>query len=141
MLDEPLIELVNEPISIDETMQRVQHSGCGAFVVFSGTVRDEHHGRAVERLEYSAYEPMAHAKMVEIAETAAKQWPLQKCAMIHRLGTLEIGEMSILIVLALPHRKESFAALQYCIDRFKEIVPIWKKEYFTDGEAVWVEGS
>lgn len=122
-------------------MRRVEDPGCGAFVVFSGTVRDEHHGKQVDRLEYSAYAPMARAKMLEIAETARERWPLRKVAIIHRLGTLEIGEMSILIILALPHRKEGFAALEYCIDRFKEIVPIWKKEHFTDGEAVWVEGS
>ena len=138
---EPLIELVHEPISIDEVVGRVTDPGCGAFVVFSGNVRNEHYGKEVLRLDYSAYEEMALTKIREIADAAAEQGPIQKCAIIHRLGTLEIGEASIVIVLALPHRKESFAALQFCIDRFKEIVPIWKKEHFADGEAVWVEGS
>lgn len=136
-----IIELTEQTLTVDATVARLADPGCGAFVTFIGTVRNEHHGRAVERLDYTAYAPMAELEMRKIAHELASRWPIRQLAILHRLGRLEIGEASIVIVLALPHRKESFEALQFAIDRFKETVPIWKKEHFTDGDVQWVEGS
>ncbi len=135
------IELTKTPITSDPLAARVADSGAGATVSFLGTVRDEHHGRAVDRLEYDAYGSMAQSEMRKIAETIRERWSVKRVVMVHRLGMLEIGEVSIGIALSLPHRVEAFDALRYAIDTFKETVPIWKREYFRDGESIWVEGS
>ena len=79
--------------------------------------------------------------MMRIAQTVQERWSVEKAAIVHRLGTLEIGEASIVVAFSLPHRKEAFEALRFAVDKFKETVPIWKKEYFADGEAEWVHGS
>ena len=135
------IELTREVIEAGTLAARVADPGCGATVEFLGTVRDEHHGRAVDRLDYDAYGPMAEKEMRRIAEELLRRWPVRRACIVHRLGTLEIGEASIGIALSLPHRADAFDALRFAIDRFKETVPIWKREHFSDGEAVWVEGS
>ena len=136
-----IVELVREPLDTTAWVERVASADCGAILTFAGVVRDHHDGRGVLRLEYTAYEPMAVAKMNEIATTVRERWPVRHVAVVHRLGQLAIGETSIFIALSLAHRREGFEALRYVIDTFKEIVPIWKKEFFDDGEAKWVEGS
>lgn len=136
-----IIELVREPIDVAARHREIADAGCGAVLDFLGVVRDQHYGRDVLRLEYTAYEEMALAEMRKIGEELEKRWPVRRTCIVHRLGTLEIGEASILIAIALPHRKDGFDALRYAIDTFKETVPIWKKEFFADGEATWVEGS
>lgn len=135
------IELIEGAIDIPATLAKAASPDCGALVTFLGTVRNEHYGRAVRYLEYSAYAPMALAKMDQIASELTSRWPITHVAMVHRLGRLEIGEASILIALSLPHRREGFDALRHAIDTFKQAVPIWKKEHFEDGTAIWVEGS
>ena len=113
-------------------------AGAGAVVLFSGVVRDNTGGRRVKFLEYEAHVPMAVSKMREIVATMRLRWPdLTRIAMIHRIGRLEIGESSVMIAVSSPHRRQAFEAGQFAIDTLKETVPVWKKEYFEDGE-MWV---
>ncbi|MDE3153599.1 MAG: molybdenum cofactor biosynthesis protein MoaE [Acidobacteriota bacterium] len=112
----------------------------GAIVTFLGTVRNHNLGRAVQYLEYEAYEPLALRAFERIAAEAADRWPSVRLALHHRVGRLEIGEASIAIVTASPHRAEAFGACRYAIERVKQIAPIWKKEHF-DGGDVWIEGA
>ena len=135
------MQLTEQPIAVAELTSAVSSPSCGAIVTFIGAVRDNHDGKTVARLEYSSYAPMALREMEKIVRTIRQEWAVERVSMVHRLGSLEIGDVSIAILLALAHREEGFAALQYAIDTFKETVPIWKKEYFTDGQVSWVEGS
>jgi MoaE-MoaD fusion protein len=133
-----LIELTEAPLSEPALMAAVEDGGAGAIVLFSGVVRDQTGGRRVKFLEYEAHAPMAVAKMREIAATARARFPgIRKLALVHRIGRLEIGESSVLIAVSTAHRGEAFEACRFAIDTLKETVPIWKKEYFEDGE-VWV---
>ena len=112
----------------------------GAVVVFEGIVRDNLRGRKTRYLEYEAYEPMAIRKMEEIGRETREKFAIDHVGMIHRLGRLEIGEVSVAIIVTAAHRHAAFEACHYAIDRLKQIVPIWKKEVFEDGE-VWAEGE
>jgi molybdopterin synthase catalytic subunit len=112
----------------------------GALCLFVGVVRNENGGRRVRHLEYEAYEEMALPLMQRIASEAAARWPVTDLRVVHRLGRLEIGEPSVAVAVASPHRAEAFAACRYVIDAVKAQVPIWKKEYYEDG-AAWLEGS
>lgn len=115
--------------------------GCdGALVTFQGAVRNNTRGRATLRLEYECYEGMAIRKMAEIGRAIAKEFAISRIAMVHRLGTMEIGEASVIVVAVSPHRKPAFDAALDGINRLKKLVPVWKKEFFEDGE-VWVEGE
>jgi molybdopterin synthase catalytic subunit len=139
---EPIeVVLTREPIDPSALARRVADGATGATAIFLGTVRDEHRGRPVLRLDYEAYAPMALREMRRIAAELRERFPVRRAAIVHRLGTLEIGEASICIALSLPHRADSFAALRFAIDTFKDQVPIWKREHFADGESLWVEGS
>ena len=112
----------------------------GAVCLFVGVVRNENGGRRVRYLEYEAYEEMALPLMRQIAEEAAARWPVTDVRVVHRLGRLEIGEPSVAVAVASPHRAEAFEACRYVIDTVKAKVPIWKKEFYQDGDA-WLEGS
>ena len=112
----------------------------GAVCLFVGVVRHENGGRRVRYLEYEAYEEMALPLMRQIAEEAAARWPVTDVRVVHRLGRLEIGEPSVAVAVASPHRAEAFEACRYVIDAVKAKVPIWKKEFYEDG-AVWLEGQ
>jgi molybdopterin synthase catalytic subunit len=112
----------------------------GAVVVFEGIVRNHSRGRKTLYLEYEAYEPMALRKMQELGEETRLKFPIDRIGMIHRLGRLEIGETSVAIFVTSAHRRAAFEACRHAIDRLKQIVPIWKKEYFEDG-GVWAEGE
>jgi molybdopterin synthase catalytic subunit len=129
--------LVREPIDL-AGLQAVAPQD-GALALFVGVVRDENEGRRVLHLEYEAYEEMALPLMREIAEEAARLWPVTEVRLVHRLGRLEIGEASVAVAVASPHRAEAFAACRHVIDTLKATVPIWKKEFTADG-AVWIEG-
>jgi len=132
------IQVTTEPLSERAAMEAVSDPAAGAVVLFSGVVRDQTGGRRVKFLEYEAHAPMAEAKMREIAATAHQRWPdVTRIAMIHRIGRLEIGESSVMIAVSSPHRRQAFEAGQFAIDTLKETVPVWKKEYFDDGE-IWV---
>lgn len=110
----------------------------GAVATFVGHVRNHHSGRAVVRLEYSAYEPMAEAACAAIVEEAERRWPVA-VALAHRLGTLEIGEAAVAIAAAGRHRDEAFAACRWVIEEVKRRVPIWKREHYGDGSVAWVD--
>jgi molybdopterin synthase catalytic subunit len=137
-----MIALISEPIDLTSAYTYLQTGQAGAVNFFLGTVRDNTDtpaapARPVARLEYEAYDRMAISEMQKIVDEAARRWPILRAVVIHRKGTLQIGDMAVLIGVATPHRAESFAACQYIIDTIKQTVPIWKKEIFTDGE-VWV---
>ncbi|MEM8526169.1 MAG: molybdenum cofactor biosynthesis protein MoaE [Bacteroidota bacterium] len=134
MLD---IQLKTTPLNIEECYQNVAASDAGGIDLFVGTVRDQTKGRKVLRLEFEAYEPMAISEMRKIAERAADRWKVKNISIHHRIGTLQIGEIAVIIAVATAHRKAAFEACQFAIDTLKETVPIWKKEIFEDGE-VWV---
>ena len=129
-----MILLVREPVDV-AALQGVA-SRDGALCLFLGVVRDENEGRRVLRLEYEAYEDMALPLMEEIAAEARRQFGAGEVRIVHRLGRLEIGEVSVAVAAASPHRAEAFAACRYAIDTLKARVPIWKKEFYADG-AVW----
>ena len=136
----PVCRLTREPINTQTLVRELQRGEDGAVVVFEGVVRNHSKGRTTRFLEYEAYEPMALEKMREIADELSRQFPIDHIAMVHRLGRLEIGEASVVIVVTSEHRKAAFEACKEAIDRLKRLVPIWKKEYFADG-FVWVEGE
>ncbi len=117
----------------------VAHPGAGAICTFTGVVRDNSRGQKVQRLEYEAYAGMAEKQMREIAAEIGERWPEARVAMAHRTGPLEIGEASVVVSVSCPHRAEAIAACKHGIDRLKESVPIWKKE-FAEGGAAWIEG-
>lgn len=135
-----LVELVAEPIRAAELVAAVKSAGDGAVVVFDGIVRNHSQGRATLHLEYEAYRPMALAQMHAIAAEMRRRFAIDRVALVHRLGRLEIGESSVLIAVSAPHRAAAFDACRFAIEALKRSVPIWKKEYFADGE-VWVEGA
>lgn len=134
-----MIELLHEPLSTARCLDAVRQAGSGGIVTFVGCVRDVSEGKRVRYLEYEAYEPMAIEKLEQVIREAGERWPVKAMAIQHRLGRLQIGEDAVVIAVSCPHRAEAFAACHYAIDRLKEIVPIWKKEYGEGGE-VWVGG-
>lgn len=135
-----VVEIVRTPIDARALAARLLCGEDGAAVTFEGVTRNHSGGRATRYLEYEAYEPMALTQMRAIVGEIKERWPVDRVGIVHRLGRLEIGETSVAIVVTSAHRKPAFEACHYAIDRLKKIVPIWKKEYFTDGE-VWVEGD
>lgn len=129
--------LTDEPIDPQALVASVMRRSDGAYVLFEGVVRDHHEGKAVESIFYDAYRPMAEKEIDSIVREVQAQFPDVALAVVHRLGHLVVGDASIAIVAASPHRAESFAACRLVIDRIKETVPIWKKERGPDGEE-WV---
>ena len=129
--------LTTDPIDPRALVDKVLRKSDGAYVLFEGVVRNHHEGKAVESIVYEAYEPMAEKEMERIVREIEAQFPDVALAVVHRLGHLVVGDSSIAIVAASPHRAEAFAACRMMIDRIKETVPIWKKERGPDGEE-WV---
>ncbi len=138
----PLVAVTPEPLDLPALMAEVARSASadGAITSFVGLVRDHNQGRRVSFLEYEAYEPLAVRALNLIIEESRATWPGARLGVHHRTGRLEIGEASIIIVAASPHRGEAFAACRYMIERVKQIVPIWKHEHFEGGD-VWLEGA
>lgn len=129
-----LFEITREKLSADDIMVRLADPAIGVVAVFVGVVRGDTNGREVRYLEYEAYPEMAEAMLRQIGEEIQARWKtIQKVAIVHRVGHLEVGEVSVVIALSAAHRPEVFEALRYAIDRLKEIVPIWKKEVWSDG--------
>ncbi len=123
-----------------ELVGLVRRDGSGAIAVFYGVVRNNSDGRAVERIEYEAHEPMALKKMREVAGETRRRFPaVTEIGIWHRIGLLEVGETSLLVALSSAHRQEAFEACHWAVDRIKEVVPVWKKEHWQGG-AAWVEG-
>ena len=136
---ELLISITHERLDRDALVAAVSHPGAGGIVVFEGVVRDNARGKQVRYLEYDVYPEMAVQQIREIVAEAESRWGVERVAVAHRVGRLEIGEASVIIVVASPHRAEAFDACRYIIDTLKATVPIWKKEVATNGEE-WVEG-
>jgi molybdopterin synthase catalytic subunit len=134
-----MIELTHEPLSPGRCLEAVRAPGSGGIVTFIGTVRDLSEGKQVEYLEYEAYEEMALQTLQQVVDETCARWPVNRIAIQHRLGRLEIGDDAVVVAVACPHRAEAFGACRYAIDRLKEVVPIWKKEH-GEGGAVWVGG-
>ena len=135
-----LLLLVRDPIEPEALIRHVRAATDGAVVTFDGCVRNQSHGRATLYLDYEAYESMALDKIREIAAEAHAKFPVDRVAIAHRLGRLQIGETSVFIAVSAPHRASAFEACRFAIDTLKRSVPIWKKEYFADG-AVWADGE
>jgi len=134
-----MFEIVHDILDARTLALQVASQSDGAIVTFSGIVRGTNQGKKVLFLEYEAYPEMAAKMMERIGKEIRDNWGLSSVRMQHRVGRLNVGETSVVIVVAAPHRDDAFAACQYGINRLKRIVPIWKKEVFEDGE-VWVEG-
>ncbi|MFZ0197632.1 MAG: molybdenum cofactor biosynthesis protein MoaE [Candidatus Sulfotelmatobacter sp.] len=132
--------LIREPIDTSAILANIKRDDDGAAVVFEGVVRNQTRGRRTLYLDYEAYEDMAQHVMEALAERALKQFHIREVALVHRLGRLDIGETSVLIVVASAHRAAAFDACRWLIDTLKRTVPIWKKEHFEDG-AVWADGE
>jgi molybdopterin synthase catalytic subunit len=142
----PRTTITVEPLSVEhlaadlEGELRALGEGCGAVCTFVGVVRATHQGRAVRHLEYEAYEPLALRALSRIAAEVGAEWPAGRVAIHHRIGRLAVGEASVVIAAAAAHRADAFRICRYAIERVKQIVPVWKHEFFDDGED-WVEGS
>jgi molybdopterin synthase catalytic subunit len=132
--------LTRHPIDLRALETRLLQGLDGASVTFQGVVRNNTRGRATLRLDYECYEGMAIRKMAEIGRAIAGEFAISRIALVHRLGTMEIGEASVVVIATAPHRRPAFDAALEGINRLKRLVPVWKKEYFADGE-VWVEGE
>lgn len=131
------ILLTEHPLSVEACNAFVGTPDAGGIVIFVGTVRNQTKGKAVVRLEFEAYAPMAVSEMRKIAQRALSEFPVQRVAIHHRTGVLDIGAIPVIIAVGAAHRGAAFDACEYCIDALKQTVPIWKKEIFEDGE-VWV---
>lgn len=133
-----MIELTHNPIDIALLTESVRSKGAGAVVLFLGTVRDMTLGRETVALDYEAFPDMARSKLAELLAEARGKWPIVGAAIVHRLGRLEPGDVSVAVAVSTPHRQQAFEAGKFLIDRLKETVPIWKKENWADGSTEWV---
>jgi molybdopterin synthase catalytic subunit len=133
-----MVRLTHEPIDHQALTEMVRRADCGAVVTFLGTVRDLTDGKVTAALDYEAYPGMAEKKLAEIEAETRARWPVGEMALVHRLGHLAVGEVSVAVAVSCPHRAEAFEACRHAIDRLKEIVPIWKKENWGDGSSEWV---
>jgi molybdopterin synthase catalytic subunit len=132
--------LTEAPLDLDDLVRAVARPGCGAVTTFLGLVRNENAGRRVLWLDYEAYAPLATRAFELIGGEAEARWPSARLAIHHRTGRLAIGEASVAIAAASPHRADAFAAARFAIERVKQIAPIWKHEHFEGGD-VWIEGA
>ncbi|MFO0808303.1 MAG: molybdenum cofactor biosynthesis protein MoaE [Gemmataceae bacterium] len=134
-----MIQLTHTPIDHAALTERVRSPHCGAVATFLGTVRDITGDAVTVALDYEAYPGMAEKKLAEIETDVRARWPVADVAMVHRLGRLDVGEISVVVAVSCPHRSDAFDACRYAIDRLKELVPIWKRDNRADGTAQWVE--
>lgn len=133
-----MIHLTDQPIDAAELLGQIITPEAGAAVLFVGTTRELTGGRRTLWLDYQAYGEMAQAKLAELEEEARRRWPLAGCAIVHRLGRVELAEASVAIAVSSPHRRDAFEAGQWLIDTLKQVVPIWKKENWDDGSSQWM---
>jgi len=138
--EEPLVHLQRDRIVPPDIIPKLERPADGAIVIFDGIVRNHSRGRETKHLEYEAYEPMALKQMQRLAAEARQKFAIRNVAIVHRLGRLEVGESSVLIVVFSAHRAAAYDASRWLIDTLKQTVPIWKKEFFADG-AVWAPGD
>ena len=133
-----MVRLTRNIIDYLALTEEARRNECGAVVLFLGTVRDLTGERMTVALDYEAYPAMAEKKMAEIEKETRARWPVGAMVMEHRLGHLEVGDISVAVAVSCPHRGQAFEACRYAIDRLKELVPIWKKENWADGTMEWV---
>ncbi len=133
--------IISQPIDAATLLAEVATPSDGAVLLFWGVVRNENDGREVNGLEYEAYAEMAEAKLREIVAEAAQRWSVGEIAVVHRIGKLNVGEASVGIAVAAPHRAEAYEASRYVIEELKRRVPIWKREHYLDGPSAWLGGS
>ena len=136
-LEQTLFNIVNTPIVVEEVSDKVKSRNAGAITVFIGTVRELTKGKKTLSLEYQAYESMAVKKLAQIGDEINGKWPEAIVAITHRIGRLEISDIAVVIAVSSPHRKVAYEANEYAIERIKQIVPIWKKEFWEDG-TMWI---
>jgi MoaE-MoaD fusion protein len=136
----PMVVITRDPIDAQRVARELLRGEDGAICVFEGVVRNSSKGKRTLHLVYEAYEPMALKKLEEIGEFVRQAWEIDRIALIHRLGHMDIGETSVAVIVTSAHRRAAFDACHYAIDKLKKVVPIWKKEFFEDGE-VWIEGQ
>ncbi len=132
-----MFEITDQEIDAGAVSTAVSVAAAGAIATFIGITRERNDGRRVTRLEYEAYTEMAIAEMRKIGAEAQRRWPIEKIAIVHRVGVVPIGAASVVIAVSAAHRRPAFEACHFAIDRLKEVVPIWKKEHFEGGE-VWI---
>jgi molybdopterin synthase catalytic subunit len=133
-----MIRLTRDAIEYQALTEEVRRADCGAVVLFLGTVRELTGDRVTVALDYDAYPAMAERKMAEIEADTRNRWPIGDIIMVHRLGHLDVGDISVAVAVSCPHRVQAFEACRHAIDRLKELVPIWKKENWADGSTEWV---
>lgn len=133
-----LAEVRDEPLSTDEALAAVRHARAGAIALFLGVVRDHHEGKAVRRLDYEAFRELANKEMQRILAELTQAHPETRIAALHRVGELAVGEVAVIVAASAPHRDAAFSACRKAIDQIKERVPIWKREWASDGEPTWV---
>lgn len=134
----PHLSITDQPIDVAAALAAVQTDAAGAVNSFIGTVRNQSGGRRVRRLHYESYDSMALTQLGHVVAQAYERWPmLQEVAVVHRKGTLSLGDVAVVVAVATPHRAESFAACQFIIDTLKQVVTIWKREEYEDGTE-WV---
>jgi molybdopterin synthase catalytic subunit len=133
-----MVSLTTQAIDHCGLIKQVRQAHCGAVVTFMGTVRDLTDGKVTAALDYEAHPALAEKALAEIEAEARRRWPVGDIAVVHRLGHLDIGEVSVAVAVSCPHRAQAFEACRYVIERLKEFVPIWKKENWANGTADWV---
>ena len=133
-----LCRITDREISLDETRRAVAHPGAGGVCIFHGVVRDHADGQSVSRLDYEAHESLAEKEMCRVLAGVAAEHPGCRIAAVHRVGSLAVGDVAVCVAASAAHRDEAFAACRKAIDRIKETVPLWKKEWGADGDARWV---
>lgn len=136
-----LTRVQDAPLSLDEAMAAVADPAAGAVCIFAGTVRDHSDAGGVTGLTYESWLELAEQRLRELADEIHDRWPIRRVAILHRVGSLDVGETSVIVAVSAPHRAEAFEACRHGIERLKEDVPIWKKEGLVSGEAHWVMGS
>jgi MoaE-MoaD fusion protein len=133
-----LAEVRESALSVDEVIAAVRHPSAGGIAVFMGVVRDHHEGKPVARLDYEAYRELADKEMRRIVEALTSAHPGTRIAVVHRVGELAIGDVAVVVAVSAAHRGQAFDVCRLAIDRVKETVPVWKKEWAPDGSAMWV---
>lgn len=133
--------LSDQPLSLDDLLTQTDDPSSGALVVFAGTVRNHNENRPVERIDYSAYAPLAERSMAEIETETLERYAITACRVCHRTGTLEIGDVSIYAVVRAAHRAEAFDAARWAVEALKHRVAVWKHEHYTDGDSGWLDGT
>ncbi|HLQ85124.1 MAG TPA: molybdenum cofactor biosynthesis protein MoaE [Salinisphaeraceae bacterium] len=136
-----MMHLFDRPLPLEELLAETANDGSGALIIFAGTVRNYNEGRAVERIDYSAYAPLAERSMAEIETETLQRFDITACRVCHRVGTLELGEASIYAVVRAGHRAEAFEAARWAVEALKHRVAVWKHEHYADGDSDWLDGT